>query len=139
MKARLNWVLRLLLAALFVCAGLPKLIAPQEFALIVFRYHLLPDSLINMAALLLPWLEIVAALALLLPAWRRSGALWLAGLLGLATAAIAISLARGLDIDCGCFTLTPGHSPISLWLIARNLTLIALTVWAGWSKPAPTP
>ena len=138
MKARLLWVLRLLLATLFVCAGLPKLFDPQSFALVVFRYHLLPDSLINLAALLLPWLEIVAALALLQPAWRRPGALWLVGLLGLATAAIAISLARGLDIDCGCFTLTPGHSPISLWLIVRNFMLIALTVWAGWSKPAPT-
>ena len=137
MNARLQLVARLFLAGLFIAAGLPKLLAPQAFALVVFRYHLLPDDLINTVALLLPWLEICAALALLLPAWRPAGALWLAGLLGLATAAIALSLVRGLDIDCGCFTLRPGRSHIGLWSLARNGALIALTLWAGWSKPAP--
>ena len=120
----------------FLAAALPKFAAPHELALAIFRYHLLPDSLINTAALLLPWLELCAALALLHPAWRPAGALWLAGLLSLSTAAIALSLARGLDIDCGCFTLQPGRSHISLWNLARNIALIALTLWAGWSKPA---
>lgn len=139
MKPYLHLAARLFLAGLFIAAGLPKLVAPQDFALVVFRFHLLPNDLVNAAALLLPWLELCAGLALLLPAWRRAGALWLAGLLAMATAAIAISLARGLDIDCGCFTLQPGRSHISLWYVARNFALIALTLWAGWSKPAPAP
>lgn len=139
MKPYLTLAARLLLAGLFIAAGLPKLFAPQDFALVVFRYHLLPNDLVNAAALLLPWLELCAALALLWPAWRRTGALWLAGLLAMSTAAIVISLARGLDIDCGCFTLQPGRSHISLWYVARNVALIALTLWAGWSKPAPAP
>jgi uncharacterized membrane protein YphA (DoxX/SURF4 family) len=138
-KPYLHLAARLFLAGLFIAAGLPKLVAPQDFALVVFRFHLLPNDLVNAAALLLPWLELCAGLALLLPAWRRAGALWLAGLLAMATAAIAISLARGLDIDCGCFTLQPGRSHISLWYVARNFALIALTLWAGWSKPAPAP
>ena len=139
MKKYLPLAARLFLAGLFIAAGLPKLVAPQAFALVVFRYHLLPNDLINTVALLLPWLELCAALALLLPAWRRAGALWLAGLLAISTIAIAISLARSLDIDCGCFTLQSGRSHISLWFVARNCALIALTLWAGWSKPAPAP
>ncbi|MCX7007840.1 MAG: DoxX family membrane protein [Kiritimatiellaeota bacterium] len=139
MNARLQFAARIFLVALFIYAGLPKILAPQAFALVVFRFHLLPDYLINTVALLLPWLEIFAALGLLLPAWRRACMLWLVIMLGIATAALAISLARGLDIDCGCFTLQPGRSHIGWWSLARNATLIALTLWAGWSKPARAP
>ena len=139
MKQRWQLTARLGLCALFVVAGLPKLIAPQDFALVVFRYHLLPAALVNSVALLLPWLEIFAAAALLLPAWRPAGALALVTMLSLATAAIAISLVRGLDIDCGCFTLKPGASHIGAGNLVRNLALLALTLWAGWSKPAPAP
>ncbi len=139
MNARLQLVARIFLAALFIYAGLPKILAPQAFALVVFRFHLLPDDLINTVALLLPWLEIFAAFALLLPSWRRAGMLWLTIMLGIATAALAISLVRGLDIDCGCFTLQPGRSHIGWWSLARNAALIALTLWAGWSKPARAP
>lgn len=126
------------LLGLFIYAGLPKLIEPQAFALVVFRFHLLPDAVINLVALLLPWLELVGATALLLPVWRTAGTLILVTMLALATAAIAISLVRGLDIDCGCFTLKPGASHIGLWNIARNLMLLALTLWAGRSTPAST-
>jgi len=139
MNVRLQLVARFFLAALFIYAGLPKILAPQDFALVVFRFHLLPDDMINTVALLLPWLEIFAALALLLPAWRRAGTLWLVIMLGIATAALAISLARGLDIDCGCFTLQPGRSHIGWWSLVRNALLSALTLWAGWSKPAHAP
>lgn len=134
MKSYLLPGARLMIAVLFLAAGLPKIIAPQDFALALFRYHLLPDATINIAALLLPWLEILAALALLLPGWRKAGAACLAGLLGVATVAIAVSLARGLDIDCGCFTLRPGRSPISMWNIARNLMLVVLVLLAGWRQ-----
>jgi uncharacterized membrane protein YphA (DoxX/SURF4 family) len=130
---------RLLLLLLFVIASVPKLLAPQEFALIIFRYHLLPAELINVFALLLPWLEIFGAVVLLLPTWRSAGALILSTMLVIATVAIAISLVRGLDIDCGCFTLKPGASHIGVWNIFRNLALLALTLWAGRSTPASVP
>lgn len=139
MKTQLQAAARIFLLGLFVYAGLPKLIEPQAFALVIFRFHLLPDAVINFVALLLPWLELVGATALLLPTWRRAGALILATMLILATAAIAISLVRGLDIDCGCFTLKPGASHIGLWNITRNLMLLALTLWAGRSTPASAP
>jgi uncharacterized membrane protein YphA (DoxX/SURF4 family) len=134
MKQRLQFAARLLLLLLFVGVGVPKLIAQQDFALVIFRYHLLPDDLINLAAILLPWVEIMGAAALLWPAWRPAGALVLSVMLLIATAAIAISLERGLDIDCGCFTLKPGASHIGVWNLVRNLTLLALTFWAGRSK-----
>jgi uncharacterized membrane protein YphA (DoxX/SURF4 family) len=136
LKLHLLLIARLFLVALFLYAGLPKLLTPQDFALVVFRFHLVPDAAINVIALLLPWLEIFGAIALLLPSWRAAGAALLSFMLLVATTAIIINLVRGLDIDCGCFTLKPGASPIGLWLIFRNLALLALTLWAGRSTPA---
>jgi hypothetical protein len=135
---RVQLVVRWIVGLLFLVAALPKLSAPQELALAVFRYHLLPDALINLTALVLPWIELVAAVTLLLaaPSWRKAAALLLTGLLIVFTAAIAISLARGLDITCGCFTLKPGLGQVGAWSIMRNLMLLPLTLWAGWSKPA---
>lgn len=137
-QARLQTAARWLVGLLFLAAALPKLAAPQDLALAIFRYHLVPDALINLAALVLPWIELVAAVMLLLatPPWRKTAAVLLAGLLLLFTAGMAISLARGLDITCGCFTLKPGLGQMGMWSILRNLVLLALTLWTGWSKPA---
>ena len=134
MRDHLQLAVRWVIALLFLAAATPKIIAPQDFVLVVFRYHLLPDNLINLAALVLPWIELVAGIALLLPAptWRRAAALILVVLLVIFTAAIAINLERGLDIDCGCFTLKAGFGHIGAWNIVRNLILIVLTIWAVW-------
>ena len=121
---------------LFLAASLPKLAAPPDLALAIFRYHLLPLALVNAAAILLPWLELTAAVALLLaPAYRRAAALLLAGLLTVFTAAIAISLYRGLDIACGCFTLQPGAGRAGAWSLARNGLLLALLALAAGTPP----
>ena len=134
--ARAQTAVRWIIGLFFLAAALPKFAAPHELALAIFRYHLLPDDLINLAALVLPWVELVAAVTLLLAvsSWRKAAALLLAGLLVVFTAAIAISLVRGLDITCGCFTLKPGRGHIGAWSIARNLVLLALTLWAVWNR-----
>lgn len=134
MKARLQTLMRLALAAIFVAAALPKIGAPRDFALALFRYRLLPDGAINAAALTLPWLELIAALALLQPRWRTAGAAWLLALLGAATAGLAAALIRGLEIDCGCFSLRPGGSPVTLWSLARNAILLAAIAWSARTR-----
>jgi len=130
---RVQTVVRWSLSLLFLVAAAPKLAAPQELALAIFRYHLLPANLINLSALVLPWVELVAAATLLLaaPAWRKAAAVLLALLLAVFTTAIAMSLARGLDITCGCFTLKPGIGQMGAWSITRNLALLVLTLWVG--------
>ena len=133
---------RWIVGLFFLAASLPKLAAPQDLALAIFRYHLLPHGLVNAAAILLPWLELTAAAALLLaPAYRRAAALLLLGLLAAFTAAIALDLHRGLDIACGCFSLKPGVGRASAWSLARNaalMTLAALTAGApAGRKPCP--
>lgn len=117
------WLLALAVAATFVVASLDKIANPGDFAQSVYRYRLLPLALLHPFALTLPWLELVAGLALLLP-WLRRGAALLCALMSLMfIAALGLALARGLDINCGCFTAGGGHG-VDLGLIGRDILLL---------------
>ena len=100
----LPWVERLsrwVLAAVMIIAAVPKLADPGGFAQVVGAYGLLPDVLVSPAAILLPLLELAAAVLLI--RGRISG-LWIAALLMLLfIAVLSYGISLGLDIDCGCF------------------------------------
>ncbi len=102
-KPIVTLLIRLAVSAVFLVSGLLKVIDPARFLIDVRSFELLPYSLAWAVALVLPWLEIFAALGL----WLRRLASGSALLLGLATIsfllAIALATARGLDLDCGCF------------------------------------
>jgi len=125
---RAAWPARLVLAGVFLAAAAPKLADPAGFAAAIANYRAFPEALVNLVATVVPALELVAALALLSP-WRRGGALLLGALLLGFTALLALSLARGLDVACGCFggaadpTQTDPVRPLHL---LRNLGLLGL-------------
>jgi putative oxidoreductase len=94
--------LAVVLGGLFFYAGLQKVLHPYEFAEAVLAYQLLPERLVGVAVAGLPWLEIGAGLCLVAGLKRRSGLLLLAGLVAGFLVVILITMARGLNIDCGC-------------------------------------
>ena len=117
---------RVLLGLLLVVAGLAKIGAPQAFAGQIENFDALPIGWENLFAVTLPWVEVVAGLALGLGVQARSAA-WLAlGLLLVFDAAIVQAMARGLNIDCGCFGTAAG-TRVGLAKLAENgaLTLAA--------------
>lgn len=94
--------LEVVLGGLFFYAGLQKILHFHEFAEAVLAYQLLPESLVGLAAAGLPWLEVLAGFGLIAGFRRRSCLLLLAGLVAVFLVVIVITMARGLDIDCGC-------------------------------------
>jgi uncharacterized membrane protein YphA (DoxX/SURF4 family) len=128
---RIVIVCRLIVAVVFIAAAVPKITTPHAFAQAVFRYQMLPYSLINLMALFLPWIELVAGVALLVPRFSRAAAVILLGMLAVFTVAIAIAQARGINIACGCFSVDPDAKHIGWWNLARNIGLMAMTVLAG--------
>ena len=124
------WTARLALAAVFAMAAFAKLRALDEFVGVVHNYRILPERLARPVAYALPPLEAAIAVALLLEATRRAGAVAAAGLLALFALAMAVNLARGrVEIDCGCFAATL-RQRISWALVGRNLVLIGLAALA---------
>lgn len=126
----LDWILRLALAAIFAGAAVTKIIHPAEFHSAIQTYRMLPELLVAIVAVWLPWLEVCTALALL---WSRHrlAALWLIFALSLVfLAAIGQAWWRGLDIVCGCFGRPATVSGAGyLHYLLRDLAFLAA---AGW-------
>ena len=91
------------LGIIFVVAALPKIVDPPSFAHMVYNYKIVPWSLINPMALLMPWIELLCGLALILGIWTGTARTIVGGLLIVFVAAISYNLVRGNAIDCGCF------------------------------------
>jgi uncharacterized membrane protein len=118
----------LALAALFLTAALHKLLSREQWPAVVRQYRLLPEPLAGPVALVLPFTEALAAVALLWPRTRAAAAVAVAALLLVYAVALAINLRRGRrSIDCGCFGAQRRHG-IAPWMVARNLLLAALAL-----------
>lgn len=116
----------LLVALVLGFAGATKVADPDVFALAVGNYHMLPKQALTPVAYLLPPLEIVTALALLLPAYRAAGWVLAGGLFATFVLAVGSALARGLDVSCGCF----GQAMTVSWLhLLGNVLAVALCFW----------
>jgi len=125
-------VCRLALGGVFIYASLSKLADPAGFAVDVARYRVLPLALVNLAALVLPWMELLAG-GLLIVGWlSRSSGLVLTVVSMVFLAAMASAMARGLDIECGCFSVAGGgkvgwlHLGLDLGLVLVGLRCAAL-------------
>jgi putative oxidoreductase len=96
---------QLALGAIFVIAAIPKIADPPSFAHMIYNYRLVPASLINVSALVMPWVELLAGLALILGIWKAAARKIIGILLAIFIIAISINLSRDNAIDCGCFNV----------------------------------
>src|SRR4030088_2513541 len=97
---------QLALGVIFVAAALPKIVDPPSFAHMIYNYRILPGTLVNLAALTMPWIELLCGLALILGLWTGT-ARTITGALPLTfTIAIGLNRARRNAIDCGCFDVS---------------------------------
>ncbi|MGD8253281.1 MAG: MauE/DoxX family redox-associated membrane protein, partial [Syntrophobacterales bacterium] len=83
-------VLRIVLGSVFIYASLDKIRHPDLFAEAVYNYQLLPDVTVNLAAILLPWLELLSGSLLVLGLWMEGSILILSGLMVVFIGALGI-------------------------------------------------
>jgi uncharacterized membrane protein YphA (DoxX/SURF4 family) len=120
-------LLALIIAAIFIYAGVVKVLDPVQFARDIDNYKMLPWSAAVALGLYLPWLEIFCGLALIIRRLYRGAVLLLTGLTIIFIVASVIAKARGLDISCGCF----GHVSQGWsfgWHMALDFGLLAALV-----------
>jgi uncharacterized membrane protein YphA (DoxX/SURF4 family) len=121
---------RLYLGIIFLLACWHKILEPAAFALDIATYQILPLGLVNLQAIVLPWVELAAGLLLLLGFRTRAAALLVAGMMVMFTVAISIAVAKGLDMSCGCFASQgAAEDPISWRTIARDGSWLLLAVY----------
>jgi putative oxidoreductase len=121
--------LAFLLGAVLLYSGGVKLADLDGFARVLDNYRLLPDSVVNVVAVMVASVEVAAGAALVAGFWwgLRQGGAVVAGVLFLVFGVLgAVALARGLDIACGCFSTAPDSAKLGWMTVARNAFLMVL-------------
>lgn len=121
-------IFRWAVGLIFIYASADKLLNPSAFAVVVYNYKVLPGSFINLVAITLPWLELVCGILLITGLFSRAAALILSMLLLIFFCALSISLYRGIDISCGCFSVSTTADTISTSYMVRDLLILAMSI-----------
>lgn len=126
---------RWLLGVTFIYASYSKILAPAVFAKIIYGYDLFPGVLINLIAIIIPFVELVAGLALIIGFYPRSTALVIDAMLLVFIISLSINIIRGHEFDCGCFAINTGNqSTFSGPLLIRDLIYFALGIYVFFYK-----
>ena len=123
-------VARLLLGSIFIYASYHKIIAPDEFAKIVYGYDLFPSETINLIAIIIPFAELISGMALIIGIYTRPAAIILIGMLTAFVIAISINIIRGHEFDCGCFSSDTSQAVNSAWqTLGRDMIFMMLGIY----------
>ena len=126
----LSRILNVVLAGIFIYAGILKAIDPVQFASDIDNYKILPWPISVVLAFYLPWLEIFCALGLVFRFLYRGALSILTTLIVVFTLATIAAKVRGLDITCGCFGHASQHWSFPSHL-ATNLAILAALAALG--------
>jgi uncharacterized membrane protein YphA (DoxX/SURF4 family) len=122
---RVVLIFRLILGVTFLYASLDKIAHPEQFAKIVYNYKILPGFLINVFAVTLPWVELLAGLFLILGIFTESASLLISFLLVIFVVAISINVfIRGVDLNCGCFSTNPAGKKEGINLLFKDFLFL---------------
>ncbi len=120
----------LAVGGVYIVAGALKVPDPKAFAVAVVEYHLMPEGLVPLLAVTLPWWEILAGGMAIAGVWRRGALALLAGLSAVFLAIGTVTLLRGMAPPCGCFGIGSNKiGPASIVLEASLLVLTASLLW----------
>jgi len=97
---------RLVLGGIFIFAAIDKIAEPDAFAKSISNYHLIPTVALNIMALTMPWIELIAGIFLVIGVRLRAASALISGMLVVFLIAIISAILRGYNIDCGCFAQT---------------------------------
>ncbi|MCP4023045.1 MAG: DoxX family membrane protein [Desulfobacteraceae bacterium] len=120
-------LIRVILGLTFIIASVHKIIDPAGFAKIIYGYGIFPDVLINIIAIIVPFIELVAGLCLLTGLYFRSALILINLLLLGFICIISFNLLRGYQFDCGCFSFSGTNSASSaVSLLIRDILLLGI-------------
>lgn len=125
-KKPLNFWVRLILGVIFIIASADKIIHPAAFAQAIYNYQILPDYLINIVSIILPWLEILLGVFLLFGLWLPGTVTLTNALLLAFLSALVFNVARGLDVHCGCFSTSATGAPATAWYLVRDTAFLLM-------------
>jgi len=135
-KTKLSWVAAVLLAVLFLASGLWKITDTQAWAQRITQL-MLPGSLGVPLALAVGIAEMLGAVLILVPRFRRWGAILIGLLLFGFMGYFAVHYSALRGADCSCFPWI--KRAVGPQFFLGDLAMLGLAVLAGWwSRPSGT-
>lgn len=123
------FLLRLVIGVLFIYASYDKILNPEAFAKAIKNYDMLPFSLIHISALILPYLELFTGLFLIFGKFKLGSPFLIGVMLIFFLVGLIQAYARGLDINCGCFSLdNPSASSDILMRIFEDILMLIAVI-----------
>ena len=117
---------RFFLGVILIYACIHKISDPASFTEAIRRYDILPEALIHLTAVTLPWAELFCGV-LLITGFKTRSAAFVSALLMLAFIfGISVNLVRGNEIDCGCFSKTGTGEIIGPFTLFRDFVLLIM-------------
>lgn len=120
----LKIAIRMVLGFLFLYASLDKIIYPPKFAEVIYNYRLLPVELLNICAIFVPWIEAFIGISLLMGFWIETSAFMLSTITVFFIIMIISAITRGLNIECGCFSLDEEGSLVSWKRVIEDVFIL---------------
>lgn len=117
-------MIRLFLGFLFLYASLDKIIQPVKFAEIVYNYRILPVELLNIVAVVIPWIEAGIGFSLLIGVCVETASFILNVMTIFFIGLIISAITRGLNIECGCFSLNEQGSLVSWKRVFEDVLIL---------------
>lgn len=118
-------LIRLALGFLFLYAPIDKILHPAQFAQVIYNYRVLPVELVNIVAIIVPWIEVGIGLTLLFGFWVETSAFIMNVLTLFFIGLIFSAMIRGLNIECGCFSLDSANSLVGWKRIFEDVLILA--------------
>ena len=115
--------IRFAIGTIFIYASIDKILHLETFANIIHNYRLLPPYLINLMAVILPWVEMVTGICLIVGYKYRGASFIILSMLMVFILALSINYAKGININCGCFSTSSSTRSNLLWGIIEDVIL----------------
>ena len=127
-KVQIVFFFRLIIGIIFIYASWDKIAHPAAFATAIGNYHAVPLGLENMIAMVLPWLELLVGVFLIAGIMVDGAAIMCIVMNIVFIFAISQALARGISIECGCFSVSSETGEnIGLETIFRDIAYLGMS------------
>ena len=96
-------IFRIILGIIFIYASYDKILNPAGFSDNIHNFHITPAAVENLAALIIPWLELIVGVFLIFGVFLEGSTSITIGLLVFFIIILSQAVLRGIDVHCGCF------------------------------------
>ena len=96
-------IFRVILGIIFIYASYDKILDPSGFSRNIHNFHVTPIAVENLAALIIPWLELIIGIFLIFGLFLEGATSITIGLYIFFIIILSQAVFRGIDVHCGCF------------------------------------